>query len=110
MKVYDITELFTVKIAQGIYKPGERVDEPATFATFNQVSLGIARLIYSKLCEEGLLKVTSESVYSVTDDQEIIAKARKSLAQRAAKTYLSFANDIGVSSEDALNYVTDSIK
>ena len=102
-----LVEKLRVEIISGRLKPGERVASVRELALVLKVNPNTMQKALSELESEGLIYTERTNGKFVTQNQKLIEKIKKELANEKAKKYVSDMKDIGNSFEECIKYLQD---
>lgn len=94
-------------ILAGHYPPGERLPSVRELASDASVNPNTMQKALQELERNGLLISNRTSGRTITEDQELLAQARKELAKQSLNIFIKEMNALGYSNEDILAYIKD---
>lgn len=107
MPIYtQIVEQIKVAIVTGEYSSGERMPSVRDMATEAGVNPNTMQRAMAELEREGLVFTHRTSGRQVTEDTELIEKAKLSLAERHIETFMKAMGELGLKQEEILKLIT----
>jgi DNA-binding transcriptional regulator YhcF (GntR family) len=103
-----LVEQLRIAVVSGAYEPGERLPSVRELALTAKVNPNTMQRALTELEDEGLIYTERTNGKFVTEKSAVIDGARRALAEGKAQRYLGEMESIGISFEDALNYLRDS--
>jgi len=106
MPIYtQLVEQIKTGIVAGEYKPGERIPSVRDMATEAGVNPNTMQRAMAELEREGLVFTHRTSGRQVTEDIELIEKAKLSLAERHIDVFMNAMGELGLSREEILKLI-----
>ncbi len=102
-----LVEKLRIEIVSGKLKQGERIPSVRELALTARVNPNTMQKALAELEAEKLVKTERTNGKFVTDDTELIEKAKKSLAKQKVETYLNDMQSIGISQREAIKYLQE---
>jgi len=107
MPIYtQLVEQIKTGIVAGEYKPGERIPSVRDMATEAGVNPNTMQRAMAELEREGLVFTHRTSGRQVTEDIELIEKAKLSLAERHIDLFMNAMGELGLSREEILKLIS----
>ena len=97
-------------IVSGEYAPGERLPPVRELALAAGVNPNTMQRAMTELEREGLVFPQRTAGRFVTEDAELIAQARQTLAREQAEAFLTAMNSLGYRPEEILSLVTAMVE
>lgn len=97
-----IMDEIMLRIASGIYKPGERVPSVRELAEEARVNPNTMQKALSEIERDGYLISLRTSGKFVTDDVQLIHSFRDSRAEKAVEDFVAEMKRLGITKEEAL--------
>lgn len=94
-------------IVSGKLKSGEKIPSVRDFALEARVNPNTMQKALIELEEEGLLYTERTNGKYVTENKKLIEKIKKDLAEEKVNNFLEDMKNIGISSEEIINYLKD---
>jgi len=105
-----IIEQILTEIASGVLSPGEKVAPVRDLAAQYKVNPNTMQKALAKLEDGGYLFTERTSGRFVTRDTELIQGLRTNMTASVTNKYIKEMQDIGMTLEQILDYVTNHIK
>jgi len=102
-----LVEMLRIEIVSGKLKQGERLPSVRELALIAKVNPNTMQKALVELEDEGLVYTERTNGKFVTENQELIKKIRKKLAQEKVNQYLDGMNNIGITHEEAIQYLQE---
>ena len=102
-----LVEKIRLEIISGKLKPGERILSVRELAITARVNPNTMQKALSELEDEGLIYTQRTNGKFVTENQELIEKIKKELAEEKVNNYLKDMKNIGITYQEALNYLQE---
>lgn len=102
-----LVEIIRTKIVSGSLKKGERLPSVRELALTMKVNPNTMQKALVELENEGLVYTERTNGKFVTEDEDLIEKVKKELAKEKVNTYLNSMKNIGISFEEAINYLQE---
>lgn len=102
-----LVEIIRTKIVSGNLKKGERLPSVRELALTMKVNPNTMQKALVELENEGLVYTERTNGKFVTEDEDLIEKVKKELAKEKVNTYLNSMKNIGISFEEAINYLQE---
>lgn len=102
-----LMEKIRLEIVSGRIKKGERMPSVRELAIQLKVNPNTMQKALTELEKEKLIYTERTNGKFVTEDEERIEKVKKELAKEKVTTYLNSMKDIGISFEEAINYLQE---
>lgn len=96
-----------VLIISGNIKPSEKLPSVRDFALKYKVNPNTMQKALSTLEEEELIFTERTNGKYVTSDTKLIEKIKKELAKEKVQIYLAEMKNLGLTKEDAINYLQE---
>ena len=100
-----IIEEIKIKILSGQYKLGEQLPSVRTLALDYKVNPNTVQRSYSILEEEKLVFTDSTNGRYVTNDNKLIEKLRKEIAEEKIKIFMENMNNLGIDNKTIIDYL-----
>lgn len=100
-----IVEAVEMRIINGSYQKGERLPSVRDLALIAAVNPNTMQRALAELEQRDLIKTQRTSGRTVTDDEEVIMRARQEKAAYFAETFLKQMHSLGLSKEEALECI-----
>lgn len=111
MPIYtQLVEQIKVGIVTGEYQPGERIPSVRDMATEAGVNPNTMQRALAELEREALVFSQRTSGRQVTEDKNIIAKTKRSLAQKHIDSFLEAMRDLGLEQEEIFELIRTAEK
>lgn len=102
-----LVEIIRTKIVSGNLKKGEKLPSVRELALTMKVNPNTMQKALVELENEGLVYTERTNGKFVTEDEDLIEKVKKELAKEKVNTYLNSMKNIGISFEEAINYLQE---
>ncbi len=102
-----LVEIIRTKIVSGNLQKGERLPSVRELALTMKVNPNTMQKALVELENEGLVYTERTNGKFVTEDEDLIEKVKKELAKEKVNTYLNSMKNIGISFEEAINYLQE---
>lgn len=102
-----LVEIIRTKIVSGNLKKGERLPSVRELALTMKVNPNTMQKALVELENEGLVYTERTNGKFVTENEDLIEKVKKELAKEKVNTYLNSMKNIGISFEEAINYLQE---
>lgn len=97
-------------IISGVYRPGDKLPSVRDLALDAAVNPNTMQKALSELERSGLVYSQRTSGRFITDDESLLLRMKKDLAEDHIRQFLDQMNNLGFSSEETLDMVTEAIK
>lgn len=105
-----LVEMIRIDIVSGRYKQGEKIPSVRELALKMKVNPNTMQKALSELESEGLIYTERTNGKFVTEDSAQIERIKEKLASDKVASYLDSMKSIGLSYEDALEYLKKAEK
>ncbi len=105
-----IVEKIQIDIVSGVYKAGDKLPSVRDLATTAAVNPNTMQKALSELERTGLVYTNRTSGRFITDDQELLIKAKKDLASLEVAEFLAIMKKFGFTKEEVINLVSELYK
>ena len=105
-----LVEMIRIDIVSGRYKQGEKIPSVRELALKMKVNPNTMQKALSELESEGLIYTERTNGKFVTEDSAQIERIKEKLASDKVASYLDSMQSIGLSYEDALEYLKKAEK
>ena len=102
-----LVEKLRIEIISGKLKVGERLPSVRELALTTRVNPNTMQKALVELENEGLIYTERTNGKFVTKNEKLIEKAKKELAKEKVNNYLKDMNNIGISYEEAIQYLQE---
>jgi GntR family transcriptional regulator len=102
-----LLEKLRIEIVSGKLKPGERLPSVRELALTTRVNPNTMQKALVELENEGLVYTERTNGKFVTDNQELIMKIKKELAEEKVNNYINDMKNIGITYEEAIIYLQE---
>ena len=102
-----LVEQLRVKIISGKLKSGERLPSVRELALTARVNPNTMQKALAQLEDEGLVYTERTNGKFVTNNEELIEKLKKELAEEKVKKYLADMKSIGINYEQSIKYLQE---
>ncbi len=102
-----LVEMIRIDIVSNKFKKGERLPSVRELALTMKVNPNTMQKALVELEEEQLIYTERTNGKFVTDDEKLIEKTKKKLAQEKISNYLNSMNNIGIDYEAAVKYLQE---
>lgn len=100
-----LVEMIRTLIVSGKFKKGQRLPSVRELALMMKVNPNTMQKALSELENEKLIYTERTNGKYVTEDEKLIEKVKKQLAQEKVNNYLNSMKKIGISYEAAVKYL-----
>lgn len=105
-----LVKLFTIRIAGGEWNPGDRVMSVRDLAVEFKVNPNTVQRALAELERDGLVYTERTSGRFITNEKEIIQKARSRLVDEEVADFIKQMRQLGYSREQWLALVEETLK
>lgn len=105
-----LIEQIELMIFSGVYPPGSRLPSVRDMAQDAAVNPNTMQRALARLEEDGLIVTHRTSGRSITEDGNMIKKAKTRLAQEQVADFLEKMKKLGFDQKDVLSIITDMLK
>jgi DNA-binding transcriptional regulator YhcF (GntR family) len=105
-----LIEQIELMIFSGIYPPGARLPSVRDMAQDAAVNPNTMQRALARLEEDGLIITHRTSGRSITEDGNMIKRAKTRLAQEQVAEFLEKMQKLGFDQKDVLTIITDMLK
>ena len=102
-----LVEKLRVEIVSGRLKSGERIPSVRELALTARVNPNTMQKALVELESEGLVYTERTNGKFVTDNKELIEKFKRKLAEEKVNNYINDMKDIGITYEEAVEYLQE---
>ena len=102
-----LVEKIRIDIVSGKFKRGQRLPSVRELALMLKVNPNTMQKALAELENEKLIYTERTNGKYVTEDEKLIEKTKKNLAQEKVNNYLSSMENIGISYELAVKYLQE---
>ena len=102
-----LVEKLRIKIVSGELKQGDRIPSVRELALTARVNPNTMQKALAELETEGLVYTERTNGKFVTDNEELIAKVKRELAEEKVKKYLQDMKSIGISKDESIIYLQE---
>lgn len=102
-----LVEMIRILIVSGKFKKGQRLPSVRELALMMKVNPNTMQKALAELENEKLIYTERTNGKYVTEDEKLIEKTKKILAQEKVNNYLSSMENIGISYEMAVKYLQE---
>lgn len=102
-----LVEIVRIEIVSGKFKKGQKLPSVRELALTMKVNPNTMQKALAELENEKLIYTERTNGKYVTEDEKLIEKTKKQLAQEKVNNYLSSMKDIGISYELAVKYLQE---
>ena len=102
-----LVEMIRISIVSGKFKKGERLPSVRELALMMKVNPNTMQKALVEVEEEKLIYTERTNGKYVTEDEKLIEKVKKQLAQEKVNNYLNSMESIGISYELAVEYLQE---
>lgn len=102
-----LVEMIRIDIVSGKFKKGQRLPSVRELALAMKVNPNTMQKALATLEEEKLIYTERTNGKYVTEDEKLIEKIKKQLAQEKVNNYLNSMKNIGISYELAVKYLQE---
>lgn len=97
-------------IISGVYRPRDKLPSVRDLALDAAVNPNTMQKALSELERSGLVYSQRTSGRFITDDESLLLRMKKDLAEDHIRQFLDQMNNLGFNSEETLDMVTEAIK
>ena len=97
-------------IISGVYRPGDKLPSVRDLALDAAVNPNTMQKALSELERSGLVYSQRTSGRFITDDEALLLRMKKDLAEDHIRQFLDQMNNLGFNSEETLDMITEAIK
>lgn len=105
-----LVERLQMQIVSGIYRPGQRLPSVRELASAAAVNPNTMQRAFTELEGSGLVITRSTNGRTVTDDEELIQKVRRQLAERQTGLFFAGMRELGYTRQEALSFLEADFK
>ena len=105
-----LVEELQSRIGSGAYPPGAKVDSVRDLAAEAAVNPNTMQRALAELEQSGLLRAERTSGRFVTEDEELIAAVRKSLAKEKIEAFVRDMSVLGYRKQDMIILVKETLE
>ena len=102
-----LVEKLRIQIVSGELKQGDRIPSVRELALTARVNPNTMQKALAELETEGLVYTERTNGKFVTDNEELIAKVKRELAEEKVKKYLQDMKSIGISKDESIIYLQE---
>ena len=102
-----LVEIIRIDIVSGKFKKGQKLPSVRELALTMKVNPNTMQKALAELEDEKLIYTERTNGKYVTEDEKLIEKTKKQLAQEKVNNYLNSMKDIGISYELAIKYLQE---
>ena len=102
-----LVEMIRVDIVSGKFEKGQRLPSVRELALMMKVNPNTMQKALAELEDEKLIYTERTNGKYVTEDEKLIEKAKKKLAQEKVNNYLNSMKNIGINYELAIQYLQE---
>lgn len=102
-----LLEKLELRIVSGEFKPGDRLPSVRELALTEKVNPNTMQKTLSELEDIGLIYTERTNGKFVTEDENLIKKIKKEMAEKTVKKYLQDMKNIGINYEEATKYLQE---
>lgn len=102
-----LVERLRIEIVSGKLKSGERLPSVRELALTTRVNPNTMQKALVELENEGLVYTERTNGKFVTDNQELIEKIKKELAEEKVNNYINDMKNIGITYDEAIIYLQE---
>ena len=102
-----LVEMIRINIVSGKYKKGQKLPSVRELALMMKVNPNTMQKALVELENEKLIYTERTNGKYVTEDEELIEKTKKELAQEKVNNYLRSMENIGINYELAVRYLQE---
>ena len=100
-----LVEQLKMNIVSGVLEIGTRLPSVREFALQTKVNPNTMQKALTELENQGLIYTERTNGKFVTNNNELIEKVKKEIANQKVQTYLSDMKKLGISEEEAIDYL-----
>ena len=102
-----LVEMIRINIVSGKFEKGQRLPSVRELALMMKVNPNTMQKALAELEEEKLIYTERTNGKYVTEDEKLIEKVKKKLAQEKVNNYLNSMKNIGINYELAIQYLQE---
>jgi DNA-binding transcriptional regulator YhcF (GntR family) len=102
-----LVEMIRIDIVSGKFQKGQKIPSVRELALIMKVNPNTMQKALAELENEKLIYTERTNGKYVTEDEELIEKVKKELAQEKVNNYLNSMKNIGISYELAIKYLQE---
>ena len=102
-----LVEMIRIDIVSGKFKKGQKLPSVRELALMLKVNPNTMQKALVELEDEKLIYTERTNGKYVTEDEKLIEKIKKQLAQEKVNNYLNSMKNIGISYESAVKYLQE---
>lgn len=102
-----LVEMVRILIVSGKFEKGQRLPSVRELALMMKVNPNTMQKALSELEDEKLIYTERTNGKYVTDNEKLIEKTKRKLAEEKVNNYLKSMEDIGIEKKDAIKYLQD---
>ena len=102
-----LVEMIRIDIVSGKFKKGQKLPSVRELALIMKVNPNTMQKALAELEDEKLIYTERTNGKFVTEDEKLIEKIKKQLAQKKVNNYLNSMKSIGISYELAVKYLQE---
>ena len=102
-----LVEIIRIHIVSGKFKKGQRLPSVRELALMMKVNPNTMQKALVELEDEKLIYTERTNGKYVTENEKLIEKIKKELAQEKVNNYLNSMKNIGISYESAIKYLQE---
>ena len=102
-----LVEMIRIDIVSGKFEKGQRLPSVRELALMMKVNPNTMQKALAELEDEKLIYTKRTNGKYVTEDEKLIEKAKKKLAQEKVNNYLNSMKNIGINYELAIQYLQE---
>ena len=102
-----LVEMIRIDIVSGNFKKGQKLPSVRELALTMKVNPNTIQKALAELEDEKLIYTERTNGKYVTEDEKLIEKTKKQLAQEKVNNYLNSMKDIGISYKLAIKYLQE---
>lgn len=102
-----LVEMIRIDIVSGKFQKGQKLPSVRELALMMKVNPNTMQKALVELEEEKLIYTERTNGKYVTEDEKLIEKTKKQLAQEQVNNYLNRMENIGISYESAVQYLQE---
>ena len=102
-----LVEIIRIDIVSGKFKKGQKLPSVRELALMMKVNPNTMQKALVELEDENLIYTERTNGKYVTEDEKLIEKVKKQLAQEKVNNYLNSMKNIGISFELAVKYLQE---
>lgn len=102
-----LVELIRIEIVSGKFKKGQKIPSVRELALIMKVNPNTMQKALVELENENLIYTERTNGKYVTEDEKLIEKVKKELAQEKVNNYLNSMKNIGINYDSAVRYLQE---